>query len=218
VATQPVQTNEVRRSWTLLPGLLAAAEGEVDVVELGPSAGLNLLFDRWRYRYAAGTWGREDAPLALDGKEHGRVPRALLARQLAVRRRLGIDRNPLDVTSEHGALLLQSFVWADDEERLARVRTAIAEARRSPPEIVRGDFVELLPELLRELERPTIVFNTVSLEYVEPARRERLARTIRAAPVAWVSRELTGRRYVLSLDRTPLAFAHHHGAWLDWIA
>jgi hypothetical protein len=48
VATQPVQTNEVRRCWTLLPGLLAAAEGEVDLVELGPSGGLNLIFDHWR--------------------------------------------------------------------------------------------------------------------------------------------------------------------------
>jgi len=52
VRTQSVQTNEVQRSWVLLPCFLRAAEllgvDELDVVELGPSAGLNLVWDRYR--------------------------------------------------------------------------------------------------------------------------------------------------------------------------
>ena len=47
VRAERVQTNEVRRSWTLLSCFLLAAEragvAEVDLVELGPSAGLNLI-------------------------------------------------------------------------------------------------------------------------------------------------------------------------------
>ena len=62
VATQGVQTNEVQRSWVLLPLLLRVAQRTAaesfDLVELGPSAGLNLVWDRYGYRYEAGEWGR----------------------------------------------------------------------------------------------------------------------------------------------------------------
>ena len=78
VATQRVQTNEVQRSWVLLPCFLRAAEllgaEELDVVELGPSAGLNLVWDRYRYAYEAGEWGPTDAPLRLAGYERTPVP------------------------------------------------------------------------------------------------------------------------------------------------
>ena len=52
VANQPVQTNEVQRSWLLLPGFLATGGGALDLIELGSSGGLNLLWDRYRHRYA----------------------------------------------------------------------------------------------------------------------------------------------------------------------
>ena len=73
VATQGVQTNEVQRSWVLVPLLLRVAQRmgaeTFDLVELGPSAGLNLVWDRYRYRYEAGEWGREDAVLGFEGEE-----------------------------------------------------------------------------------------------------------------------------------------------------
>ena len=48
-------------------------------VELGPSAGLNLLVDRYRYRYANGSFGPADALLELTVEERGgRVPASLL--------------------------------------------------------------------------------------------------------------------------------------------
>ncbi len=82
VATQGVQTNEVQRSWVLLPLLLRVAQRTgaktFDLVELGPSAGLNLVWDRYRYRYEAGEWGREDAVLSFEGEERRPVPGELL--------------------------------------------------------------------------------------------------------------------------------------------
>src|SRR4029077_4718201 len=58
VQEQVVQTNEVQRSWALLPGFLTAPDGRpFDLLELGPSAGLNLMWDRYRYSYSTGTWG-----------------------------------------------------------------------------------------------------------------------------------------------------------------
>jgi hypothetical protein len=71
VQRQGVQTNEVQRLWVLLPLFLRATRGAdvVDVVELGASGGLNLVFDRYRYVYERGEWGARGAPLALSGTE-----------------------------------------------------------------------------------------------------------------------------------------------------
>src|SRR5581483_8184306 len=168
VARQGVQTNEVQRSWVLLPLFLHAAGSvePVDVVELGASAGLNLAFDRYEYRYEAGTWGVPDAAVILRGRERRPVPRSLLERPLAVRSRVGIDRAPIDVRREDGARLLESFVWAGQDERMRRLRAAIEAVKDDPPEIVAGDVAEVLPDVLASLPRDglTIVFQTSLFE------------------------------------------------------
>ncbi len=184
VAEQPVQTNEVQRCWALLPAFLSvAADGRpVDLVELGPSAGLNLLWDRYAYRYSEARWGPRDAPLELAAEALDGPPAALFETEVAVRTRLGIDRHPVDVTSEEGALLLQSFVWADQVERLERLRRAIEIARTAPPQLVRGDYVEELPRMLarRDLSALTVVFHSVSLGYLTRDGRDRVRAAIAA--------------------------------------
>src|SRR5207302_3530424 len=151
-AEQDIQTNEVRRSWVLAPCFLLVAEESgaetFDLIELGASAGFNLLWERYRYRYEAGESGPEDAVLEFGGEERRPVPGRLLERRVSVRRRVGIDLNPLDVTRGEDALLLRSFVWADQAERLELLDRAIDAVRRDPPELVRGNYVERLPEVL----------------------------------------------------------------------
>ena len=61
----PPQTNEVRRSIALLlPFLRFARELRcpLDLYELGASAGLNLLWDRFRYRTASWSWAARTSP------------------------------------------------------------------------------------------------------------------------------------------------------------
>jgi hypothetical protein len=82
-AEQGVQTNEVQRSWGLLPGFLSLADGRpFDLLELGPSAGLNLVWDRYRYRYSTGDWGESE--LELTGDDRVPPPAALLGPPRAV--------------------------------------------------------------------------------------------------------------------------------------
>jgi hypothetical protein len=235
VAEQRVQTNEVRRSWVLLPLFLRVAQrtgaGSLDLVELGPSAGLNLVWDRYRYRYEAGGWGREGAALVLSGAERGRLPAELLELAPRVGRRTGIDLAPIDVTTDEGARLLTCFVWADQHERLERLRLAIEELRRDPPELVRGDFVEALPNVLerRDGDAVTVVFQTAVLGYVDAESRGRLRATLEAAgdsaPLVFVStgRPRTGEdgwglriTYWPGGEREFAGHADYHGAWLDW--
>ena len=114
VREQGVQTNETQRCVALLPAFLTLARETglpLDLIELGPSAGLNLVFDRYRYRYAQGTFGDPAAPLAFDANERGQVPAALLETPLEIGSRRGIDLAPIDVTSSDDVVLLHSFLW-----------------------------------------------------------------------------------------------------------
>ncbi len=183
VAEQPIQTNEVQRCWALLPAFLTVVDDRpADLVELGPSAGLNLLWDRYAYRYGTARWGPEDAPLALAGEAGGGLPAELFESNVTVRTRLGIDRHPVDATSEEGALLLQAFVWADQRDRLERLRRAIDIVRRDPPRLIRGDYADELPAVLadRDLDVLTVVFHSVSLGYLAREARDRVRAAIDA--------------------------------------
>ena len=100
--------------------------------------------------------------------------------EVEVRGRLGIDRHPVDVTSDEAARLLQLFVWADQHERLERLRRAIEVVRRDPPRLVRGDDAEELPRVLarRDLDVLTLVFHSVSLGYLPREVRGRVREAI----------------------------------------
>jgi hypothetical protein len=228
-AEQGVQTNEVQRSWGILPGFLSLADGRrFDLLELGPSAGLNLLWDRYHYRYSTGTWG--ESGLELAGDDRVPPPAALLQRRVEVARRRGIDLSPIDATTEHGARLLQAFVWADQTARLERLRRAIDVLRDDPPELTRGDYVESLPALLADRLPDTqlVVFQTASTMYVSEEGLRRLGDVLREAALAEPLTFLgTGRSpsddgYGLEIERLPggsrtrLAVFDFHGDWLEW--
>jgi hypothetical protein len=236
VAEHPVQTNEVQRCWGLLPGFLTVAGGRpMDLIELGPSAGLNLFWDRYRYCYGEHRWGSAHAPLELTGEAEGGPPPELLRRKAEVRRRMGIDRSPVDATTEHGARLLEAFVWADQTERLERVRRAVEIVRSDPPRLMQGDFVEVLPPLLaeRDLDALTVVFDSVSTIYLADADRRELDVTMekegRRGSLAWVSFEFTRDQgigydgFTLDVRSWPgsaarLAQLDGHANRLEWVA
>jgi hypothetical protein len=236
VAEQPVQTNEVQRCWGLLPGFLSVADGRpVDLIELGPSAGLNLSWDRYRYRYGERVWGPRGALLELTGVAEGGPPPELLGVKTTVRRRIGIDRRPVDVTTDHGARLLEAFVWADQTERLERVQRAIEIVRADPPRLMEGDFVEVLPALLadRDPDALTIVYDSASTVYLGDDERSRLDETFETAgregSLAWVSFEFTRDDDIgyegFALDaqswpgeRRRLALLDGHANRMEWVA
>lgn len=235
-AEQSIQTNEVQRSWMLLPCFLDVVRRSgaqtIDLVELGPSAGLNLVWDRYRYRYARGHWGPADAALELSGEERRAVPPTVLGQSTQVRRRIGIDLRPIDVSSDEGARLLRCFVWADQVDRLDRLDRAIAELRRDPPELIHGDLVTILPDVLAERDEGalTLVFETAVLGYASPEERSAVFETLdeagRDGPLAFVrtSQPPDGAHthYALSIRVWPreavvVGLANFHGAWIEWI-
>ncbi len=235
VRERSIQTNEPQRCWALLPFFLLIAriaERPLDLIELGPSAGFNLLWDRYDYRYAARRWGRADSPVSLSGEERRPVPAGVLDTDVVVRRRIGVDLAPVDATSEDGLRLLQCF--STREDRRERVRRAAEVLRHDPPQLVSADYVDALPSLLDEREPAalTVVFQTISTVYLPLKRRHRVRETVeeagRRAPLAWLSTPtpeehgLQGRQYPIELalwpggERRIVGEMSNAGDWLDW--
>jgi hypothetical protein len=232
-----VQTNEVQRSWLLLPCFLEVARRAdveiLDLIELGSSAGFNLVWDRYCYRYEQGSWGSEDAVLELAGEERRPVPADLLGRQPVVRQRRGIDLSPRDVTRPEDMLLLKSFVWADQHARLERFDRAVETLRNDPPELEQGDVVERLPRLLadRQLGALTVVFQTAVRGYIGQEDWRRMVVALdeagRQFPLALisVSQPATGEHRYWGIwlrlwpggEKHLLAHAGFHGQWLEWL-
>ncbi len=207
--------------------------GTLDLIELGASAGLNLVWDSYRYVYERGTWGRAESPLELSGEERRAVPAELLGLEPRIRGRLGLEIAPVDVTDERQALLLKSFVWADQAQRLARLDQAIEAIRSHPPQLERADILERIPALLAE-RRPgalTVVYATAVFPYVERpaevvAEIENAGRTgalafLYTGPPAPGEHGYWGlwlRLWPQAEDEVLLAHAGFHGQWLEWLA
>jgi hypothetical protein len=180
---RPVQTNEVGRSAVLYGGLLhvAARTGlPVRLLEIGASAGLNLLVDRFAYDVADGLLlGDPAGPVRLHRPWQGALPSGTVE----IVDRAGCDPAPLDARSAEDRLTLTSYVWPDQVERLERLRAALhlaADAGVHVERLAGSDF------LARELATPrdgvaTVVWHSVVRQYMAPEERSRVQHLLREA-------------------------------------
>jgi hypothetical protein len=224
------QTNEVGRCATLLPALARLPE-PLALIEVGASAGLVLLLDRYSYDYDGHLLHSPDAQApVLHCQTRGQVP--VPHRVPRVSWRAGLDLNPLDVTNDEDVAWLRCLVWPGQTEREARLDAAIETAGKDPPEVVRGDLLADLPELVARApaDCTVVVFHSAVLAYVDPTTRREFAAATRDLGVRWLSNEGVGvlpdvdvpahdgAPFVLIEDgSTPLAFTHPHGDWIHWL-
>ncbi|MFI5956512.1 DUF2332 domain-containing protein [Cryptosporangium sp. NPDC051539] len=168
-----VQTNETGRAAVLYAGLLTLAHRTglpIRLLEIGASAGLNLRADRYGYRTSTGVFGDPDSPVVLDQPWEGEPPVPLGARVRVVERR-GCDPAPLDPASPADRRHLESLVWADQVDRLARLRSAFVVAERVPAPVERvSDTAAWLADRLSETSSGTltVVWHSVVKGYVDP--------------------------------------------------
>lgn len=186
------QTNEVGRSAALLVGLvdLAARAGvrRIRLLELGASAGLNLLLDRYGYAGPGWRWGDPGSPLQLVDAVAGpfRPPELHVIQrgEPEVVERAGCDLFPVDPTSAAGRELLTSFVWPFDLHRHARLAAALEVARDHPVPVDRAGAAAWLPGRLAEHpDDPavlTVVWHSVTQLYWPAAEVEAVERALAA--------------------------------------
>ena len=237
----PPQTNETRRSAALMAGLLTlAADCKLPfaLLELGASAGLNLNLDRFRYETASWRWGTGE-DVVIDTAWTGQAP-PLVPFEIAAR--AGCDQNPLDPSSAEDRLRLTAFVWADQTERLDRLRRALDLAARAGTKVEKADAADWIEARMaaRPDGRLTVVYHSIFYNYPPQATRDRIDAAIRSAgaaatetaPLAWLRFEWEGLlggkpgslRCVLDLitwpggERRLLAEVDPHGRSVTWLA
>jgi hypothetical protein len=191
LASRRTQTNEVGRAAVLLPAL-AQLPGPVALLEVGASAGLCLLLDRYCYHYGPDTVGDPRVGVQLRCQAEGPVP--IPERLPDVVWRMGVDLNPLDVNDDDAMRWLESCVWADQKLRIDRLRAAIQIAQEDPPEVVHGDLLEVTVEVARQAppDATLVILHSAVLAYLSPESRTRFAKIVADLGAVWLSNEGAG--------------------------
>lgn len=231
--TRKVQTNEVRRCSYLLPAFLHATKHfgrrPLALVEIGTSAGLNLLWDRYAYDYGSGTvYGDVESPVRIHSSFRGALPVALENEMPVVSHRLGVDLAPVDTTRGEDAEWLRSLVWPEQHDRRELLNQAITLRQTEALDVRTGDGFALLPDIVDELPEACVVgvFHTHVANQISPEARGRFLRMVD---------EIGRRRDIIhlfnnihpTLHRTlhhhgrkldcPVAQVDGHGRWIEWL-
>jgi len=195
IATRTTQTNEVGRCTALMPGLCHIAslygwQESLSLLDLGTSAGLNLLFDDYSYTYRAAvgddtlTAGAAGSAVALECTARDDVGPLPELRLPAMAARVGLDLSPVDPFSDDAALWLLACQWPDNLQRFGRLRAALANVRAAadPPRLERGDMVTDLPRIAGAIPGggPLVVFHSWVAAYLDEEQQRTLAREVQA--------------------------------------
>lgn len=242
--TRRIQTNEVGRVAVIAPALRHVQRlvgGPLGLLDVGASAGLNLLVDEIGVDYGSFRSG-PDVGCGLSCAVEGPLS-PFAVDDLEIGWRMGLDRAPIDPADEQDARWLLSCVWIDQPDRIARLRVALEMARSRQRTIVTGDAVDGLADALNRIPRAVepVVLTSWVMFYLPPDRRRAFEDALAHAgrPVWWVSLEHPG---VVDIPRpseqpddevTPsaiglirlgdghplrgfLGWAHPHGRRLRW--
>ncbi len=232
-----VQTNEPSRCVPLVVAL-ARIPGPLALLELGASAGLCLLPDRYGYRFLTPDGGAVelgDGPPRLEARlEAGLLPATLPD----IRWRRGVDLAPLDASDPDDRRWLEASLPPDRADRHERLRAALATAAADPVDLVAGDALGALSDAVSDApgDATLVVACLGTAVYLPPGDRARLLSAIAevgaravtfeartAVPEVaerWAALAAEGRAdaeagFVLALDGEPLASGSPHGDRLD---
>jgi hypothetical protein len=201
-ARRPVRADETGRCAVLYPAIAEAARragaNAVGLIDVGCSAGLNLNVDHAGITYSDGQFlGDPSSPVQMTASVVGRRP--VPARAIPeVTARIGIDLDPLDVTSADDARWLRACLPPDQPGRAARLNAEMALAATAAPLLLRGDAVEVLPDAFTRVPAgalPVVTTTWALSQFPLESRLRFLHRLDEAAAhraVAWVSAEGVG--------------------------
>ena len=178
--TRRVQTNEVGRCVYLFPAfslVASLANGRpLALIEIGTSAGLNLLWDQYGYHYGEdAVYGDWQSPVQLTCRLRGDRHPPLIHPMPRVALRVGIDLHIIDIRDAEEVGWLYALVWPEERERARLLRHAMELTRRSPPQLLSGDGLIVLPEVLRTIpaEAAVCVFHTHTINQFSVETRDR---------------------------------------------
>nr|WP_241527337.1 DUF2332 domain-containing protein [Sphingomonas turrisvirgatae] len=238
----PPQTNEAGRSasyaaalaWLVAHGLSPRFEG----IEIGSSAGINLMMDRYRYVLGGVAMGAAEPAMTIEPAWRGPPPPHA---SWTIETMRGCDVEPLDLTDAGQLMRLRAYVWPEHRVRFERLERAAQAARERAPDLVRADAAEFVAEALARPQAAgttRVLMHSIVWQYLGAERQAAITETMEAAggaatpdrPLAWIALETNRATFQHELtvrhwsgrgreDGAPvmLAHAHAHGAWVEWL-
>ncbi len=240
----PPQTNEAGRSASIMAGLLWLAQRvrapQFDLFELGASAGVNTMIDRYFFRLGETEVGPADSPMRIVPEWRGASPPVPPA-GFGITSVKGCDIAPINLADADAALRLKAYVWPDAGERMTRIDAAIALAGAQPPDLVAADAGDFAETMLARPAQPgvaRVMFHSIMWQYMPAATQARITAAFEAAgaaatpdtPLGWVALETDPATFRHELrvrlwdgethhgEEHMLSHAHPHGAWVEWLA
>ncbi|MBA4747964.1 MAG: DUF2332 domain-containing protein [Sphingopyxis sp.] len=233
----PPQTNEAGRSASLMAGLLWLAQHHgprVEISEVGASAGINTMMERYHFNLGGIAVGPVASPMQIQPEWRGAAPPADPVDIVEI---AGCDVTPVDLSDPDAALRVKAYVWPDAPERLVRMDAAILLATQRAPDLVAADAADWTRQ---RLARPQtagvtrVIQHSIVWQYLGDERRAAITAMIEAAgaqatperPLAWQMletnratflHELTVRHWPGDGTARVLGHAHAHGAWVEWL-
>ena len=200
---------------------------QVHLVDIGCSAGLNLLFDQWRISYGSlGEVGPDDSSVRFSIDV--RIGSPPLGDAPQILSRTGIDLNrfvPGDPADEQWLL---GFIFPDHPDVFRLTQAALDSLRKNQPRFVIGNASTELARVLEELPRdePVVVMHSMTLHQMKPEHKSGVYRAIaecgKDKPIARIGMEMHGAQTALLLagpgDAEPqvIGAANDDASWMHW--
>lgn len=232
----PPQTNEAGRSASFMAGLLwlsGRLGPKFELNELGASAGINTMMDRYHYDLGGVSAGPSASPMQIKPEWRGPPPPDNPVEIVTIK---GCDQAPVDLSDHHAALRVKSYVWPENAERIVRMDAAIALAADHRPDVVQADALDWVLERLAAPQASgvtRVIHHSIVWQYIPADRRDAITKAMETAgelaspnkPLAWMmletnrdtfAHELRIRYWPGGEDWALLGQAHAHGAWVEW--
>ncbi len=238
----PPQTNEAGRSSNFIGAMLWLADHGLpprfECLEIGSSAGINLMLARYHYDLAGVKIGPEPGAMRFAPGWEGNPPPYHPIEIVSTK---GCDVAPVDLADPAQALRLKAYIWPEHTVRFERMAAAVAEVGKSPPDLVQMNAAEFVEA---ELAKPQaagttrVLMHSIVWQYVPKDQQVRVTAAMEAAgaratperPLAWIALEANRTAHLHELvvrywpnsgknagaEPQMLARAHPHGASIDW--
>lgn len=238
VTTRKVQTNEVQRCTGLLPAFLLVAQRAskkpLSLLEIGSSAGLHLLWDKYEYDYEpSGYIVNADSPVQLHCSLIGEKLPDFSTGMPVIESRMGIDINPIDVRNPDQVRWIRALIWPEHTDRTVLFERAIAMARRDPPHIIAGNAADVLLSTAETVPDDTAlcIFHSYTLNQCPEHMHEQIvsnieeiakSRDVFRISLEWYGGQKQAQLELYSYARNQighelLAYCESHGRSLEWL-
>lgn len=175
-----VQTNEVRRCAYLYPSfcfIYSQIKKPLSLIEIGTSAGLQLLWDLYGYSYGDDLrYGHSSSDVVISSEIRGNNKPFLLPDSPPVALRFGVDLHVNDLSNSEDYLWMKSLIWPEHKERVELFNKAVNLLKNKSINLIEGDGIAFLPDITSQIPEDTAIciFHTHVANQIPENRKQEL--------------------------------------------